>query len=283
MPRVAVVTDSSACIPSSLAEKLRIRVLPITVHLPGSDHPDGGDDLPKRVYQALQDDQPVKSSEPSLADYLGAIEEAEADAVMVVTPATEFTAMRDHATLACELAARHAVTVDSRTAATGQGLVVLEGAEAAAQGAGLDAVLRLVEAAARRVDLVASVTSLGHLRRSGRVPSASLTEPDPGGEQTMFRMRDGAVQPLAAAPSVPAALDAIQSEWARGGGPGATRAGIFHADRPELAAELSARLGSPSFVAAFSAAMGIHTGPGVVGAAWLPGPGRPRPAGAHRS
>ena len=44
---------------------------------------------------------------------------------------------------------------------------------------------------------------------------------------------------------------------------------MFHAAMPELAGELARMVGEVSFITEFSAAMAIHTGPGVVGVAWL--------------
>lgn len=272
MSNVAIVTDSSACLPATTAASLGIRVLPITVHLPGSDHLDGGDGLPQHVYEALDNDRPVKSSEPSMADYLAAIEEVEAaDGVVVITPAVEFTAMFHHAASACELAGRRAVTVDSRTAAAGQGLVVQAGARAAAGGAPLDGVLRALERACGRVDLVASLASLAPLRRSGRVPSASLVQPDRERQaaRTLFRMRRGAVEPLASVRSSEAAVEAIGAEWEAAGRPGDSDCMVFHADCPLLAGQVGRRLGGVTLISEFSAAMGIHTGRGVVGAAWV--------------
>ncbi|MGH9064955.1 MAG: DegV family protein [Acidimicrobiales bacterium] len=275
MRQVAVVTDSNVCLPAPLVDTLGIRVLPITVHLPGADCLDGEDALSSRVYAALDDDQPVKSSPPSVAEYLAAIEEADAGAVVVVTPAVEFTSMHTYASLACELAGRRAVAVDSRTAAAGAGLVALAGARAASEGGSLETVLRVVEEASTRVDLVASVAELRTLWRRGHVASQVLDQPGREGQarpRTLFRFRRGAVEALDPAPSAEAALDAVWARWAGGGGPGATSCVVFHADDPELAARLEARLGSVSFVSGFSAAMGIHTGRGVVGAAWLPVP-----------
>ncbi len=269
MAGVALVTDSSACLPARLVDSLAIRVLPITVHLPGTNRLDGAEGLPEQVYQALEADQPVKSSPPSVADYLGAIDEAGADAVVIVVPAAEFTEMRSHAMVACELSGGRAVTVDSRTAAAGQALVVLAGAEAAASGEPLERVLRSLEEASGRVDLVASVAELGPLRRSGRVPSPSLGPARSEGARTVFRMRRGAVEPLARVGTAGAALQRIRQEWAATGGPGAIQCAVFHSDCPELASQLGERLSSVTMVAGFSAAMGINTGRGVVGAAWL--------------
>lgn len=270
MERIAVVTDSSACLPPSLAKTMGIRVLPITVHLLGADHLDGGDDLPSKVYRALADDEPVKSSPPSVADYLAAIEDSDAGTVVVVTPAAEFTAMHQHAAVACELAGRRAIVIDSRTAAAGEGLVVAAGAQAAAGGERLAGVIRCLEEASSRVDLVASLAGLGVLRRSGLVPAGSLEARSREGSRIVFRMRAGAVEPLASVACGSDALDAIEAEWTSGGGWGATRHMVFHADCPDLAQELAERLGDTSAIAGFSAAMAIHTGPGVVGAAWLP-------------
>ncbi len=279
MARVALVTDSSACLPAPLVAALAIRVLPITVHLPGMNRLDGDQGLPEQVYQALEADQPVRSSPPSVADYLGAIDqagaEADLEAVVLVVPAAEFTDMRSHALIACDLSGGRAVAVDSRTAAAGQALVVLAGAEAAAAGESLERVLRAIEEATRRVDLVASVAELGPLRRSGRVPSPSLGPARPAEARSVFRMRRGAVEPLARVESADAALQRIHQEWRAGGGPGATSCALFHADCPELASQLGEQLRAVTMVAGFSAAMGINTGRGVVGAAWLPSPPGP--------
>lgn len=267
MEAVALVTDSSACLPAGAAQALGVRVLPITVHLPGADLPDDDVDLPQRVYQAVQRDEPVKSSPPSVAEYLAIVEEAAADVVVVVTPAVEFTSMHAHAVVASGLAARRVVAVDSRSAAAGQGLVVQAGAEAARAGAPLGTVLAAIEEASSRVDLVASASVLEPLRRSGRVPGVSPAGAEEG--RTVFRMRQGLVERVAGARSAAGAMRAVEDEWAAHGGPQAGAAVVFHADCEPLALGLARRLGTEVAPVRCSAAMGLHTGPGVVGVAWL--------------
>ena len=56
MHDIALVADSSACLPPALAHALGIRVLPITVHLPDADYRDGVDRLARGVYRALERD-----------------------------------------------------------------------------------------------------------------------------------------------------------------------------------------------------------------------------------
>lgn len=281
MGRVGVVTDSSTCLPAHLVEELGIRLVPVTVHLPGADRVDGADGtegehdhdhLASRISEAVERDQYVRSSHPFITDYLAAVEEVEADQVVVVTPAMEFAGMYRNASLAAELAARPAVTIDSRTAAAGQALVVLCGAEAAAGGADLADVVRAVEAASRRVDLVASLETLVPISRSRRVPSPALRAAELEGMRSVFRMRGGTVEPLGATSTTEESLRTIAKEWeATAAPPPEGRTTIFHADCRELAERLGALLGRVDFVSGFSAAMQIHTGQGVVGAAWLRG------------
>jgi DegV family protein with EDD domain len=269
MHDIALVADSSACLPPALAPALGIRVLPITVHLPDADFLDGVDRLARGVYRALEQDEPVKSSPPSVVEYFAAIDEAGARSVIVVTPATEFTTMYRNARLAAEMAGPHVTVVDSRTAAAGHGLVVLAGAAAVSAGASPAEVVRTIEHASARVDLVASLENLGPIRRSGRVPSVALDVAGRLGVRPVFRMRFGAVEPLASPRDTGAALGRIQREWVAGGGAAADHSAIFHADCHDLAERLEHLLGSVDHVVELSAAMGIHTGRRVVGAAWL--------------
>ena len=85
----------------------------------------------------------------------------------------------------------------------------------------------------------------------------------------VFRFRRGVAERVALPRSEEGALSRIVKEWRAGGGEEAERSAVFHAARPDGAAELARRLGATSFATEFSAAMGIHTGPGVVGVAWL--------------
>ncbi len=273
MPRVVVVTDSSACVPPELAGELDIVVLPISVYLGEAEGPADGDaGVPRSVPRLSDDaahDELGGANHPFVTEYLAAIEQRECDGAVVVTPAIEFAAMYRNAALAAALSARPAVTVDARTAAAGQALVVLVGAEAAAGGASLDEVVKVIEDASRRVELVASLETLEPIRRSGPVPEAVLG----GGNssaRSIFRMRDGTVEPLGTEESGAGTLEQIAAAFRTSCASGAERVGVFHAEAPDLAAQLVSLLGRVDFVTGFSIAMQVHTGPGVVGAAWIP-------------
>lgn len=267
--QVAIVTDSSACLPRALIRRHDIRLVPILVQIGSEEFRDGVDLQPARLYRALEREVPVKSSAPSPLDYLEAIEAAGDRPVVVITPATEFTRMHRHALLGAELSGRPVTVVDSRSATAGHGLVVLAAAEARAAGGGVDDVVAAAEEAARHVELVAWLETLAFLRQSGRVPALAVELATHLGVRPVFRMRQGQVERVALPRSNAAALSRVVREWRARGGPASPWSAVFHAGRPERARELAGRIGGAAFVTEFSAAMAIHTGPGVVGVAWV--------------
>ncbi|MCU1494529.1 MAG: DegV protein [Acidimicrobiaceae bacterium] len=271
MGNVAVVTDSSTCLPAALAEQFGINVLPISLHLP-EEHvpPESEDDSEWSLSEAAEQEELSGANRPFVTEYLAAVEDAGYDAAVVVTPAIEFAAMYRNASLAAELATRPAVAIDARTAAAGQALVVLAGAEVAASGGDLAAVVAAIEDATRRVELVASLATLDSLRRSGPVPESVLGATALAGSRSVFRMRDGIVEPLGETEGAEQTLETIRSAFEASTKSGVERSTVFHAGAPELAERLESLLGGVDFVCGFSVAMQIHTGRGVVGAAWLP-------------
>jgi DegV family protein with EDD domain len=265
---VAVITDSSACLDPEMVPD-GLTVLPITIHLPSEDLSDASPEAARRVHKSVEDGEPVKSSSPSVASYVKAIEDGGAEEAVVITPAEEFTAMYRNASLAAELATMPAAVIDSRTAAAAQGLVV-EAAMAAASGGGdLEQVARAARDAAQRARLVATVDSLEVIRQSGRVPSGALELAHKLGIRPIFALKSGEVKRLGVARTTTEALGHIRKELLRSGPWNDRGPVVFHADRAETAAELMAALGGKTRIREFSAAMSIQTGPGVVGAAWL--------------
>jgi DegV family protein with EDD domain len=266
---IALLTDSSACIARTDLRRFEIQSVPISIQVGSDTFRDGVDLDPSRLYRALEQGVPVKSAAPSPLDYLDAIESCGERSVVVVTAATEFTGMHRNATLAAELSGRQVSVIDSRTATAAQGLVVLAAAEARAEGGDVDDVVAAATSAAARAELVACLENLDTLRASGRVPAVALGLASRLGVRPVFRLRAGVVERMGLPRSEEAALLRVARHWQAEGGPATGRTVVFHAARWERAESLRRLLAGPSIVVEFSAAMGIHTGPGVVGAAWL--------------
>jgi DegV family protein with EDD domain len=252
-----------------MLELFPVRVLPITIHLSSQDIEDGQTGAADVVYERLREGEEVKSSAPSPIDYLDAAEESGGDGVVIVTPATEFTVMYRNASVAAEVARRPVVVVDSRTAAAAQGLVVQKACETASRGGSMDDVASAAEDAADRADLVAALDDVDNLRRSGRIPPAVLDVVHRMGLRPVFRLHSGVVRRVGVPRSNDAAIRRIRREAQLLGWTKDVPSAVFHASAPARARELLGLLGTTDPITEFSPSMGIHTGPGVVGVAWL--------------
>ena len=267
-----MITDSSACLPLEWCERYAISVLPISAHDGLLDETAVEPESDWRLPASVELEELEAANHPFVTEYLAAVEENGDLPAVIVTPAIEFATMYRNAALAVELADRPAVAVDSRTAAAGQALVVLAGAQAARNGAPLEEVVAAIEDASRRVELIASLATLEPIRQNGPIPADVLGPVELDGARSVFRMHDGVVEPLGEAAPVEETLRTIADHLAKTTPRGIERATVFHAGVPELARRLEDLLGGVDFVSGFSLAMQVHTGRGVVGAAWLPRP-----------
>src|SRR3954447_24717842 len=166
---VTVVTDSAASIPPALVQELGIVVVPMSVIIGGTVYPDGQlglDEVMSRVGEG------VSTSGTNPGEFLEAIESIEGD-VVVLTISAEMSSTFAAARTAANMAGDRARVVDPRTAAGGQGLVVLAAAQAAARGADVDGVVATADRVIKQVRWVATVENLERLIASGRVPGVA--------------------------------------------------------------------------------------------------------------
>jgi DegV family protein with EDD domain len=267
MSSVKLLTDSSACLPPGLSSRTSVHSIPIAILL-GSASLDDGPAQADRVYRAMALAEPTKSAPPSLHHYLDAIEESDSDAVVILTPAVEFTVMYRNARLAATMARRPVEVVDTRTAAAGQGIIVAIAVEAMDAGASALEVAEVARAAAQRTELVASLPSLDSIEGSGHVPATAFAGVVPRGSKPTFRFRDGVVAPLGRPVPASDSDGLLRSAWREGGGDQAERTLFFHAASVGEAHRLRSTCERDDPIVEFSPAMAVHTGLGCVGVAW---------------
>lgn len=280
--RVAIVTDSTACVPPALVSRYSIGVVPLNLIFGGRTFVDGLTEDAGEFYRVLRSARGAPTTAaPSPGTYLQHILHAaeRAPSVLCVTISTEFSAMYDSATQAAALAREERPDVDvrvldSRSAAMAQGFVALEAARAAAEGLDMDAVVARAEAAMPRVGILAMLDTLAYVARSGRVPrmaawAASLLQVKP-----IVEFRQHEVHLLSRTRTRRRAIDRLLSlmeERARGRGP--VHLCVEHSNVPEEALALAARAQElirpvEVYVAELTQVMGVHTGPGFLGFAY---------------
>jgi DegV family protein with EDD domain len=269
---VAIVTDSAAALPDDLAARWGITVVPMWLTIDGRAEVEG-----TRPLAELLEQPGVLTSAPAPGEFEATVKEVlrHADAAVVLTLAEAMSASNEAARVGTASFDDNVVVVDTGSAAGGQALVVLAAAEAAARpGATVDDVVARAAWVASRVRLVATLPSLDHLVRSGRVPGVAGWAGKRLGIHPLFEFRGGDVHRLRPALSGDAAAERIVAHVQRNAPYGGRlHVAALHAVAPRSATDLLARLTAvvepaESFVGEFGPVMVVHTGPGLSGLAW---------------
>ena len=285
MARVAVVTDSTACLPSEEIERYGIEVVPVNLVHDGRVYRDGVDISPEEFYQLLEKAKKVPTTSPaSPGDYLRVFQRLgeKADAILCITVVARLSAMYDSARAAME-AARETMphtliqVLDSGTAAMAQGFIVLAATRAAALGKDLQGVVAAAQRVKSRVDLVAVLDTLTYLARGGRVPNVAAWASSLLQVKPILSIKDGEVRLAERARTKKKAVSRLLEIMKdRVAGQRPLRAAVFHAHAQEEALSLRDQVvqafqPEELYVTQFTPVMGVHTGPGLVGLAFYTG------------
>lgn len=273
---VAVVTDSTAYLPSSLIEKYGIEVVPLYVVLAGRSGREGSEIGPQDVAQALSmRGRHVSTSRPTPGDFVAAYRRrlaAGADRLVSIHLSAELSGTADAARLAASQVGEHLVTVvDSRSTAMGMGFPVLAAARAAADGAGAAAVVEVARETAAATRTYFVVDTLEHLRRGGRIGAAAAFLGSALAVKPVLHVLDGRVVPLEKVRTSARALNRLVQRAVETAGERAVSVAVHHLAAPEratrLATELRERLPAMRelHVSELGPAIGAHVGPGAVG------------------
>ena len=281
MPKTHIITDTDCSIPLDLSARLGIHQVPITVQF--------GDDAFKAAIE-LDDRQTFERIEregrlpttaaPSPGQYLEAFKAAfndSAESLACFCVSGEVSATYSAALNAAEmLPDRDISVVDSRSLAMGQGFMVLAAAEAAAQGAGIDAVLKAASAIRPRTRLFAALPTLKYLAMSGRVGSLAAGMAGLLNIQPILTIQDGRLDLLERARTRRKAWNRLIERSLEALGSGRIeRLSIVHVDADDAARDFEARLREhldcPDEViyAGLTPGLSVHTGAGLVGLAFV--------------
>jgi DegV family protein with EDD domain len=223
----------------------------------------------------------ISTSGPAPGELAEAIAGADnGDGVVVLTISRNMSGVYQAAVVAAgTLEGGKVAVVDTRTAAGAEGLVVLAAARAARAGLPLSRVVPVAREAAAGTRLLATLPSLEHLARSGRVPGAAAWGARWLGLDPVFEFRAGRVHPMLPARGRELACRRIVAELARdagrrSAGGASLHVAAMHALEPGVARDMLADVGgrarpAAAFTGSFSPVMVAHTGPGLVGLAWL--------------
>jgi len=277
MGKVAVVTDSAACLPLELIRKYNIHVVPFALIFGEQVYQDGVDVTTTQFYHMLREASEFPTtSQPSVGEFLAvyqALREKAGGVVSIHVPATisgTFSSARMAAGLIPELPVR---VVDSGSAAMAQGFVVLAAARAAAAGMDLEGVVQAARVIISSVHLYATLGTLEYLARSGRVPGVVALAGSALHIHPVFTIRQGQVEVVGRVRTKKRAVAHMLERMAADVGDRPVHAAVFHADVPEEVEKLRQQVGDrfhcvELHLTEFTPVMGAHTGPEVLGLAF---------------
>ncbi|MFQ5873075.1 MAG: DegV family protein [Dehalococcoidia bacterium] len=279
MPDVAVVTDSTACLPRELVQEYGIRVVPLTFIFGDVSYKDDPDLDIEEFYRRLEGEKtPPATSPASPGTYLEVFRELsqQARGILCITVASRISGMFEAARVAKEMAGDSLPEVqvrvmDSGTAAMAQGFVARAAARAAKCGDSLEGVWRAAADVKSRVELIAMVDTLSYLARSGRIPRVGAWAASVVGLKPILTIKDGHVKLASTSRNSQRAMEKmLKVMQERTGGKGDLHVSVIHANVPSKAEQFKTEVQQrvkcvELFVARFSPVMGIYTGPGVLG------------------
>jgi DegV family protein with EDD domain len=272
---VAVVTDSTADLPSDLCAEHGITVVPLALTVNGVAGLEG-DVSPADVAAALTARRGgVSTSRPApaafAATYRRLLDEG-ADGIVSVHLSAELSGTLQSATLAAGEVGDRVAVVDGRSAAMGLGFAVLAAARAAAAGGEASGVRAAALAAVERIDVFFYVDTLEFLRRGGRIGAASALLGTALSVKPILHVVDGAIVVREKVRTASRALARLADVAVTAAGDGEVDLAVHHlaaaARAADLADALAERLGDrlrDRYVLETGASVAAHVGPGVIG------------------
>jgi DegV family protein with EDD domain len=179
MTHVAIVTDSSSCLPREVEEEYEIRVVPLELHCAGKTYSEA-DIPPKEVYALQREGKTITTSTPSPGAFLETLRQfaTEAKDILCLAVSEKYSGVFASMQAAIEETKREIPQLkvrlmDCRTGSAAQALVALVACRAAAIGKSLAEVGEEVQKIIPKVEIIMLPDTLRYLQKGGRAPKVA--------------------------------------------------------------------------------------------------------------
>jgi DegV family protein with EDD domain len=283
LSKVAIVTDSVACLPRELVEKYGIDILPVNLYFGDKLYRDWVDITPSEAYELfLKDPTAFKVSGINPGDCLEAYRQVSnpSGGVLCVTISSRLSMVHNSALKAKEQAGEEIPgasieVVDSRTATAAEGFVALAAARAAEAGKSLAEVVKAAEEVRGKVYLVALMDTIRYVYRSGRIPKIAAKAGSMLRIKPVLTIASGKVRFKGAARSREHGVERMLKITRDRVGRRPVHMAVMHAYALEDAQKLKERVAAEFncvelWVTEFSPVMGYACGTGTLGVAFYP-------------
>jgi DegV family protein with EDD domain len=273
----ALVTDSTAMLPDSVAVERSITVVPLEVDIGAQVLEEGADGAnPEAVAEALRAFRPVSTSRPSPARMLEAYcaaAEAGATEVLSIHLSGDMSGTFESAQLAARDAPVRVVPVDSRQVGVATGFAVLAAADVLEAGGSGDEAAEAARARAAASASLFYVDTLEYLRRGGRIGKAAALFGGALAVKPLLQIQDGSVGMLEKVRTSGRALARLEELAVQAAGDSPVDLCVAHLASPDRAGQLKDHLaerlagnlaGREVWCGELGAVLGAHVGPGML-------------------
>ena len=281
MPRIKIITDSTAYLPQEYVNKYNIDVIPLTVNWEGRSFRDGVDMKTDEFYTRLKNADTLPTTNAvSIHDYNECIQAAlDGEYEVLILPISSgISASYFNGVKAVENFVGFPVEIiDTKLVSMPLGFMVLAAVRAAEKGATLQEVKRIALDSFSHIGVYFTVADLKYLHKGGRIGGAKRLLGSALNIKPILQLRDGKIEAAGSAVTRKKALErlvALVGEGIKDAKP--VRISVFHALDIQTANDLMEcclKQFNPveMILSEVSPVVGSHVGPGTVAIAWMTG------------
>jgi DegV family protein with EDD domain len=281
MPKVAILSDSTAALPAPAIQGLPVFSLPLKLIWQGKTYRDGIDISAGEFYrQFAQSNEIATTSQLTTEEYVHEVRRllAEGWQLLLLPISSGVSGSYFQAEKAMEsFKGAPVALMDTKLVSMPLGFMVLAAARAAQAGESLAECQRVAEQAFGHIGVYFTVETLKYLHRGGRIGSAKRWLGTALAIKPILSLLDGKIEAVESVMTRRKSLERILDLVEEGiAGRQPVRYSVFHAGAEEAAQSLEERARArfnavESIPSQVSPAVGAHTGPGTVAIAYMAG------------
>jgi DegV family protein with EDD domain len=281
MDKVAIITDTIACLPRGLVEQYGIEIVAPSIYSDGRVYRDMLDISPSEAYQLLEEAPKLfRTSSPPPADFVQAYHKLsqKAESILCILVSSKMSTFYNVALMAREQAKEelpHTTieVLDSQIATGAEGFVVLAAARAAAEGKGLAKAIEAAKGVKESVSVIFVLETIRHAYRTGRIPKVASQLGGLLKVKPILTLRDGAAHFSGMTRSKEKGVNQLLEVMRNKVCTKPVHVAVNHTDSPEEAERLKERVLAEFncveiWLTEFSPVMGYVTGRGTLGLAF---------------
>lgn len=274
---IKIVTDSASDLPKAVIDASNVEVLPLIVYLDGKEYLDNVTIEPDAIYNAMKKGSVVKTAQIPLAYFIEKFENyaQSEDYYIYLAFSSVLSGTYQSAVLAYEEVKEkypefEMTIIDTKCVSLGLGIIVVEAAKMAEDGATLDEILDYIQKTTSHMVHVFSVDDMEYLLRGGRVSRSQAIIGNILNIKPILHVQEGALVPFDKAKGKKKLLSKLYEYIAnRGTKLDQQIVGIAHTLNEEEALEVKTHFetvyGTRKFIITqLGCAVGAHCGPGMI-------------------